>query len=366
MKSKLIIFCFFSILCFTGFSQEKRILLAPNADYNTAVPLITLDGKETGIKLPVMLNWDNKSDVIQVEIKNIKSEQALYLFSGLTTFKEIKKAKKKIKFSKEITKSSNPKNSVRSIHNDWLINTQIDDAVKARIINLQDPPGTFIKFKIINSNNASSSINIHIYMGKNSKKGAFIETIAELKLDIDLKGPCQDAELKNIITLLNKKIKEITTATTNLNEDKNELAELPLKSVRNLKPKPASKDKKISSIADEKYVKYSNCDILNEVISDYNSEIEAHENALNSYNQLLEDRKKEIPNTPVNNCQFLKTANEKLMNLYYRIEQSAPKNRPSFQAEYDTIKNATEVNENCKEYAAYKEWCRGIEKLIKK
>ena len=366
MKSKLIIFCFLTILCFTGFSQEKRIFLAPNSDYNTAVPLITLDGKDTGIKLPVMLNWDNRTDVIQVEIKNIKSEQALYLFSGLTSFKDIKKAKKKIKFSKEIAKSANPKKTVRSLHNDWLINTQIDDAVKAKIINLQDPPGTFLKFKIINSNNASLSINAHVYMGKNSKKGAFIESIAEMKLDIDLKGPCQDAELKNIISLLNKKIKEITTASTKMNEDKNELAELPLYNVRSLKPKPASKDKKISSIADEKYVKYSNCDILNEVISDYNTEIDTYENAINSYNQLLEERKKSIPSTPVNSCQFLKTANEKLMNLYYKIEQSAQKNRPSFQSEYDNIKNATEINENCKEYAAYKEWCRGIEKLIKK
>jgi len=54
------------------------------------------------------------------------------------------------------------------------------------------------------------------------------------------------------------------------------------------------------------------------------------------------------------------------MNLYYRIEQSNKANYPALQAEYNKIKEQIEINEKCKEYAAFKEWCKGIEKLLKK
>lgn len=370
MKSKLLIFIFLLITSLNGFAQGNRILLEANTDYNTAVSLVTKDGKGTGVKLPVILNWDTKNDLIQVEIKNIKTDNPLYLFSGLISFKDVKKTKKEVSFSKEIIKTASPKKKVGSVCNEWLINAKTDETTKAKIFNLQDPPGAILKFKIINSNDASCSILMKIYLAskfsKGSKTGILIESIAEIKLDLDLKGPCQDAELKNIISLLSKKTKEIYNNAIKINAEKIELAEMSISKVKNLKPKPANKDKRINSIADEKYIKYSNCNILLEVISEYNTFLDSYENAINSYNNLLEERRKDIPYTPVNNCQSLKSANEKLMNLYYKIEQSDKKVRSSFQSEYDNIVNQVEINESCKEYAAYKEWCKGIEKLIKK
>jgi len=370
MKSKLLLSILLLFLCLHGFSQDKRILLEPNTDYKTTVSLVNKAGKETGIKLPVTLNWDSREDIIQMEIKNIKSDNPLYLFSGTMKFNHVKKAKKEILFSRQIKKSASPKKAVRSIGNDLLINAKVDESMKPKIFNLQEPPGAFLKFKIINSNLASSSIIIKAYLASNIIKGkktlAFIENVADMKLDIDLKGPCQDAELKNIIALLDKKIKEIYNNTIKINADRIDLEEMAVNKIRNLKPKPESKEKRINNIADEKYMKYSNCDILIEVVSEYNAFLESYENAIYTYNNLLAEKRKDIPYAPVNNCQPLKTANEKLMGLYYKIEQSAQKERASYQMEYENIKNKVEINESCKEYAAFKEWCKGIEKLLKK
>ncbi|MCL2167638.1 MAG: hypothetical protein FWH59_00760 [Lentimicrobiaceae bacterium] len=368
MKSKLFLLSLSLIIILNGFSQEKRILLEPSTDFNTTVALRNSEGKETGIRLPVILVWDNRDDVIQVEFKNIKSENPLYLFSGVIPFNKVKKAKKEITFSKEIKRTASPKRKARSVGNDWLINAKTDATVKPKIYNLQDPPGATVKFKVINSGKVSCSLLLKIYAGSNftkgKKNGVLIESISEIKFDIDLKGPCQDAALKDIISQLNKKIKEINTNTTKINTDRIALERMSVNQVKNTKPKPASKDKRINSIADEKYMKYGNCAVLVETVTEYNASLDSYENAMNSYNDLLEERRGDIPYTPANNCQSLKTANEKLMSLYYKMEQS--KDHKSFQTEYDNIINGVEENESCKEYAAYKEWCKGIEKLLKK
>ena len=167
-----------------------------------------------------------------------------------------------------------------------------------------------------------------------------------------------------IIDLLSQKTKTISEESLNVYSETAELPGVPEKTVKTYKPKPAPKDKRINSIADPQYEKFKNCENLKNTIEEYNSTIEKYEKNVSNYNNLLEDRKKITTSAP--NCQLLKSANEKLMNLYYRIEQNKNSNLSALQAEYLKIKEQTEVNEKCKEYAAYKEWCKGIDKLLKK
>jgi len=372
MKPKNLLLLFLFALFLKGFAQETNITLFPNADINATLIITSKDGKPTGVTLPAVFNWDKNESVLQLEIKNIRYEKPIFLFSGSMPFKSVKKMNKQIIFSKEITKKATPKNIARSFSNDWLENLQMESvaAGKAKMYNLCEPPGAVFKFDIVNQERENCFIKMNLYMGKvvkkKSKSSIIIESLAMVNMRISLSNLCKNEELAKIIAMLEKKTSEIKEETALTTDEATDLPTIPEKTVKTFKPKTSAKDKKINNIADPQFAKYKDCENLMKVIENYNAALDAHEKAVSFYNNILDERKKVTPAPSGTSCQFLKTGNEKLMNLYYKIEQSNKSSYPALQAEYEKIKGQVEINEKCKEYAAYKEWCKGIEKLLKK
>ena len=131
---------------------------------------------------------------------------------------------------------------------------------------------------------------------------------------------------------------------------------------------PFGKEKKISNIKD-KYSQYNECESLKALINEYNTAIDTHDNAVNEYNILLDQRKLECRViVPTDSCRLIETANKKLMALYYKIEQGGQSDLSSYKSEYAQIKKEIEKfsnREKCKSYEACKAWQNGIEKLLK-
>jgi len=377
MKLKFLLLIFLCTFVTKGFSQETPVEVVPNADIDVTLKLLGKEGKPTGLTLPAVLNWDKEESMLQLEIKNIRFERPIYLFSGMMFIKDVSKIKKDLYFSKDIVKNAKPKKTVKSMGNDWLDNLQIEGVEtgkgkgKAKMYNLCEPPGAVFKFKIKNQELGSCSMKLLLYIatiekGKKAKSKTIVDATAEVNLNINLTDPCKNEDLLKIIELLDKKTFILADETFQINSETAELPGIPEKTVKTYKTKPAAKDKRINNIADPQFNKYKECQNLIATIEKYNAALDAHEKATNFYNNILDERKKTPAPAGGAPCSILKSANEKLMNLYYRIEQSNKVNYPALQAEYNKIKEQIEVNEKCKEFAAYKEWCKGIEKLLKK
>ncbi len=92
--------CFIFILFFLsikGFAQELNVTLYPdNKDVVTKIG-----------EFPVVLNWDNKANLIKIQLKgNGRKDKFIYFFREIRLFKEIQEQDDEIWFSKKIQKEA--------------------------------------------------------------------------------------------------------------------------------------------------------------------------------------------------------------------------------------------------------------------
>jgi hypothetical protein len=372
-------------------------------DFSTTIALITKEGNAAGINLPIVLNWDKNKEVIQLEFKPIQSEKTVYFFTGMMFFNDVSKIKKEIWFSKEMEKKVLPKNTVRSISNNWLSNLILDDSdvARSKISNLQNP-GTILKFKIRDTDEPCAIV-MNLYIATDEKKSGAdkkIETISEVRLNISLLDLCLTLELTNAIDAYQVKIDNMGTQIKMLKAEMDNLEKFSCPTIKEYYGKPAIKEEKIHALKAQ-YQHYNDCENLKATISDYNATIDAWDLATRNFNSKLYELQAQCPDPeeeedededepepepvvvlppvvsqpvytpPVHvqpvNCQTMRQANERLAELLLDIKNSKSNELTTFKQVFEKVKhNVSEPGfKSCKEYKAYEDLCKRIETRLK-
>ena len=384
MQTKVLFFLLLLTVSFSGLSQESTIILPNKSEYGTSISLRPTQGNGDEVTIPVILNWNKESNLIQVEFKSNNSNKYIYLFPEVDFFNEIKKKEANLWFSKNITKDS-PQKTVGKYLNS-LTNVAIsgENTKKIKYYGLKDPSSnTVFKFNTQDPSKNTCFISMRVYVAaleKEKRKFLFIplssdrdrkiEYMSEIKLNITLQDVCESADLQKIIDFLTKERAALQTGTREITSESEELPNLSRKKIKELNDKQLiGKDKILNNINDERYVQYNDCENLKAAIRENNTAMESYDNAVENYNTILEEQKKRKAGSIIEgtgSCPTIESANKKLKTLYYKIQRSDQSNLSSFQSEYDGIVNGVVRDEKCGSYEAYKTWCSGIEKFLKK
>ena len=377
-KTKILLFLLF-VVRIDGFSQDHiTVALYPRTECEITISLQPSLGKGKEVNLPITLKWEKENKAVKIEFKGDRNspERYIYAFPKLMFCKDVKKTRKEIWFDKALKQ----KTVERSIDNNALVNLVLEgdnDAIKTLVFRDPESRMTFYFKESSSQEGDYHIIPIKLYVASKepikpkSETDRKIEYLAKFTLHLALlENICESPELKKMITELDEHVKEIQNDIDQIKSETTDLARLSNDQKKDLDYRqPDGKEKKIN-ISDKQYIVYRDCEKLKTSVTKYNAILDSYDKTVTAYNNKLgvssSSASSSSSSSSSASCQSLKTANEKLMNLYYRIEQSKKTNLSSLQSEYNKIKQQTEINEKCKEYAAYKEWCKGIEKLLKK
>ena len=384
MQTKIIFFLLLLPISFSGWSQVNKIDLYSDAEYSANIRLRQNQGDGDEITLPILMNWDKKKNVIQVEFLSNNSDNYIYLFPKVEFFRDIRKKEPKIWFSKKIKKDS-PEATVYKYQSN-LNNVAISDEItKVNYYALKDPNANMqFKFDVLDPSVNNCFVLFRVFIASREfekrrflfiplqpKRDRKIQYMSEITFEITLHDVCASAELLKIINDLKDETEVMHNKAKEISAEFSGLSNLPCLKISDLSNKQQiGKEKTINFINDERYKQYNDCDNLKEVIADYNAAIEIHDNAAGNFNAILKRRKQDctevLPLLKTIDCRSIEAANNKLMALYFKIEQSELTDLSSFQSEYDQITKGVTNNEKCSSFEAYKIWRSGIEKILKK
>lgn len=378
METKLLFFFLLLIVSFSGYSQESKIALAPDKEIDATVALSPYKGNGNSISLPAVLNWNKKTNTLEIQFKGINAaNRFIYFFPKESNFEEIKKQDKQIWFSKEIKiRATAVERYIGNLKNNVRWKNEFTDL---REFSLSGPaPLRECRFQFDlespNVNNCRITMKIYVASQENDKKRFLffqttskrdrkIEYMSEVTLDITLQDKCENSGVQSRIESIMKEMEVIQAGTARTKSEAEELSKMNCRIIRGLKNKlPFGNNEKYDIINEQ----YNECESLKKIIGEYNAAIDTYDNAIYDYNNRLEKRKLQCDTTI--DCSSVKSANSQLMELYFQIEKSEKEDLSSFESKYLEIRKkvSDQIHKNCKEYAAFKEWSTAIDKLLKK
>jgi len=149
MQNKILFIFLLLTASIRGLSQENQINLSPYLESKTNIYLQPLQGSGDGMTFPVVLNWDKKKNLIQVEFKSNSSDKYIYFFPKMEFFNNVTKREKNLWFSKQIKRNSYQK-TVNKYLNKCNNITITEDITRTKFYGLKDPNSNMIfKFNLI-------------------------------------------------------------------------------------------------------------------------------------------------------------------------------------------------------------------------